>query len=59
MEINRDQITETVVDQSNIQHLRGAELIRAYLISLPASPGVYRMINVDDQVLYIGKATTL
>jgi excinuclease ABC subunit C len=59
METNRDQIIETVVDQSNILNLQGTELIRAYLISLPASPGVYRMINGDDQVLYIGKAKNL
>ncbi|MBT5429242.1 MAG: excinuclease ABC subunit UvrC [Rhodospirillaceae bacterium] len=59
MEINRDQIIETLVDQSNILNLQGTELIRAYLTSLPTSPGVYRMINGDDQVLYIGKAKNL
>tara|TARA_A100001011_G_scaffold392494_2_gene480185 strand:- start:6000 stop:7922 length:1923 start_codon:yes stop_codon:yes gene_type:complete len=59
METNRDQITETGVDQSNTPILEGIELIRAYLKTLPASPGVYRMIKDDGQVLYVGKAKNL
>lgn len=37
----------------------GVEVIEAYLKTLPASPGVYRMINVKGDVLYVGKAKNL
>jgi len=37
----------------------GAELIRAELRTLPASPGVYRMENAKGEVLYVGKAKNL
>ena len=37
----------------------GVEVIRRYLKVLPASPGVYRMINPEDAVLYVGKAKNL
>ena len=37
----------------------GAELIRAELRTLPASPGVYRMENTKGEVLYVGKAKNL
>ncbi len=38
---------------------RGADLIRAYVKTLPESPGVYRMINDRGDVLYVGKARAL
>ncbi|MBA3813478.1 MAG: excinuclease ABC subunit UvrC [Alphaproteobacteria bacterium] len=37
----------------------GALLIKRYAQALPSSPGVYRMINSRDEVLYIGKAKNL
>ncbi|MBI1272538.1 MAG: excinuclease ABC subunit UvrC [Alphaproteobacteria bacterium] len=37
----------------------GAVIIRAHLKTLPASPGVYRMMNADGKVLYVGKAKKL
>lgn len=37
----------------------GIEVIRAYLKTLPASPGVYRMIDGKGDVLYVGKAKRL
>ena len=37
----------------------GVEVIRSYLKTLPNSPGVYRMINARDDVLYVGKAKNL
>ncbi|NQV48080.1 MAG: excinuclease ABC subunit UvrC [Rhodospirillaceae bacterium] len=38
---------------------KGAEVVAAYLPGLPGSPGVYRMINGDGDVLYVGKAKSL
>ena len=37
----------------------GVAVIERYLKTLPAKPGVYRMIGVDGQVLYVGKAKVL
>ncbi len=37
----------------------GIRVIRGYLPSLPLSPGVYRMIAADDDILYVGKAKAL
>ncbi|MGD0191820.1 MAG: excinuclease ABC subunit UvrC [Rhizomicrobium sp.] len=39
--------------------LKGPERIRAYLKTLPDSPGVYRMIDAKGNVLYVGKAKSL
>ena len=38
---------------------KGAEVILAYLKTLDASPGVYRMLNEASEVLYVGKARNL
>ncbi len=38
---------------------RGAGVIAEYLKTLPLTPGVYRMINVRGDVLYVGKAKSL
>lgn len=37
----------------------GMAIIKAYLKTLPASPGVYRMMNARGEVLYVGKAKRL
>ncbi len=37
----------------------GAEIIAAYVKTLPGKPGVYRMINETGELLYIGKAKHL
>lgn len=38
---------------------QGALVIQHYVLSLPSNPGVYRMINSRDEVLYVGKAKNL
>ena len=38
---------------------RGAEVIRRYWKHAPLGPGVYRMIAVDGEVLYVGKAKSV
>jgi len=37
----------------------GPDVIKAFLKTLPSSPGVYRMLNAKGQVLYVGKARSL
>ena len=44
---------------TNISTPKGAEVIHAYLKTLDASPGVYRMLNEASEVLYVGKARNL
>ena len=39
--------------------LTGYDCIHGYLKSLDASPGVYRMLDEDSRVLYVGKARNL
>jgi excinuclease ABC subunit C len=39
--------------------LRGAELIRSLIPTLPNEPGVYRMADEKGEILYVGKAKSL
>ncbi len=38
---------------------QGAEIIRAFVKTLPSAPGVYRMIDEAGEVMYVGKARSL
>jgi excinuclease ABC subunit C len=37
----------------------GPEVIKTFVKNLPAAPGVYRMIDAEGQVIYVGKARSL
>ena len=39
--------------------LSGKELIKSRLEEMPSYPGVYRMLNIDKKIIYIGKAKNL
>lgn len=39
--------------------LQGKDLIKSHLSNAPELPGVYRMLGVDKNILYIGKAKNL
>jgi excinuclease ABC subunit C len=41
------------------QRPRGAHLVKAFTLRLPAAPGVYRMLDDKGDVLYVGKAKNL
>ncbi|RYG90471.1 excinuclease ABC subunit UvrC [Loktanella sp. IMCC34160] len=51
-------MTETETDEDGTE-LRGYARIQSYLKTLDSSPGVYRMLDSESRVLYVGKARNL
>uniref|UniRef100_B0SZ69 UvrABC system protein C n=1 Tax=Caulobacter sp. (strain K31) TaxID=366602 RepID=B0SZ69_CAUSK len=52
-------VNDATTDIPAANVLKGAALIKDEVSRLPDSPGVYRMIGEDDEVLYVGKAKSL
>jgi len=52
-------MTESALEKHETPFDRGAKTIQRFLKTLPGSPGVYRMLGPNEQVLYVGKAKNL
>lgn len=50
---------DSETQQAKDAPLKGPELIRSYVRTLPGTPGVYRMLDTRGEVLYVGKALNL
>lgn len=58
--MQKQPINEDVVELAeNASHNKGADAIKVRLPGLPTSPGVYRMLNDEGDVLYVGKAKNI
>jgi excinuclease ABC subunit C len=51
--------TSQTSEKKRASQAAGVDVIEAYLRTLGATPGVYRMINSSSDVLYVGKAKNL
>ncbi|WP_108461215.1 excinuclease ABC subunit UvrC [Devosia naphthalenivorans] len=48
-----------MTDQTTPPTKSGHEVIRDFVRTLPAAPGVYRMLDANGEVMYVGKARNL
>ncbi|MGE0626649.1 MAG: excinuclease ABC subunit UvrC [Hyphomicrobiaceae bacterium] len=46
-------------ENAGIPKPTGPDVVASYLKTLPGSPGVYRMLDIDGNVIYVGKARSL
>ncbi|MDJ0931549.1 excinuclease ABC subunit UvrC [Breoghania sp.] len=56
---SKDTSAPEVEAAAPAKKVRGVEVIAAFVRQLPNTPGVYRMINADGDMLYVGKARNL
>ena len=56
---NRSAPASTLATETGEIGLRGHDCIQSYLKTLDGSPGVYRMLDPESRVLYVGKARNL
>ncbi|PJE32971.1 UvrABC system protein C [Pseudooceanicola marinus] len=54
-----DGIDSTTETETGENRPRGRAVIQSYLSTLDSSPGVYRMLDSESRVLYVGKARNL
>ena len=50
---------ETIKETAEPQKATGPKVIRAFVRTLPSAPGVYRMLDANGEVIYVGKARSL
>jgi excinuclease ABC subunit C len=53
------EVAEAGSEAAEAARATGPDVIAHYLKMLPASPGVYRMLDRDGNVIYVGKARSL
>jgi excinuclease ABC subunit C len=51
--------SETHPSRSNSELARGQDVIKSAVKSFPTSPGIYRMLDKEGKILYVGKAKNL
>ncbi len=59
MSIEATDQSQTASDEPEKPTETGPQIIAGYLKTLPSAPGVYRMLNPDGDVIYVGKARSL